>query len=178
MRRKSVAEKKLLGTYRDDRDNRKRVQFATANGLPIRIPAYVRANKLALAEWKAVTPHLIAEGILKPTDVSILGSYCLLFARWRAAALDVETNGQTIMVTSSTRTGSCTKPVSNPSVRHEVLYQAAMMKAAVKLGLNPLDRPRIEVTEDADDDSRDPFEKFLDNDDDDPELAYLELPKR
>ena len=39
--------------------------------------------------------------------------------------------------------------------------------------MNPLDRSRIE-TPDAEDDERDPFEKFLDNvDNDDPELAYL-----
>jgi P27 family predicted phage terminase small subunit len=171
MRRKTNAEKRLLGTYRPGRD-RKRLGFETANGVAIKAPAYVRQNKLAYSEWKAVAPLLIAEGVLKPTDISILSSYCLLYSRWREAASAVQQQGQTIMVTSSTRTGSCTKPVTNPAVRNEIIYQAAMMKTAVKLGLNPLDRSRIETPEAEDDDGRDPFDKFLDGDDD-PELAYL-----
>ena len=172
MRRKSTSEKKLQGTYQPYRDSGKRLTFESANGLPIKVPAYIKANRLAHGEWRAICPALIAEGVLKPTDISVLASYCLLYARWREAALDVETNGQTITVTSQTRTGRTDKPATNPAVRHEVLYQAAMMKTAVKLGLNPLDRSRIETPE-AEDDGRDPFDRFLDGDDDDPELAYL-----
>lgn len=171
MRRKTNAEKRLQGTYQASRD-RNRLQFATANGVAIKAPSYLRQNKLAYGEWKAVAPHLIAEGILKITDVSLLASYCILYARWREAALDVETNGQTLTVVSTTRTGKSEKPIVNPAVRNEILYQAAMMRAAVKFGLNPLDRPRVETPE-ADDDERDPFDRFLDGDDDDPELAYL-----
>jgi P27 family predicted phage terminase small subunit len=176
MRRKSTAEKKIAGTYRDDRD-RKRLAFETANGVAIKAPAYVRQNKLAYAEWKAVAPYLIAEGILKPTDISILSSYCLLYARWREAAADVEEKGQTIVITSSTRTGLTQKPVSNPSCRLEVVYQSAMMKAAVKLGLNPLDRPRVETPED-DETGPDPFERFLAQGNDDPELDYIFKPSK
>lgn len=171
MKRKTTALKKLQGTYQPYRDSKKRLAFETANGLPIKIPSYIRSNALAVAEWKAVAPHLIAEGVLKPTDISILASYCLLYARWREASVAVDTLGQTILVTSTTRTGKTEKPVTNPAVRNEIVYQAAMMKAAVKLGLNPLDRSRIETPE-AEDDERDPFDKFLDGDDD-PELAYL-----
>ncbi len=170
--RKSTAEKKLLGTYRGDRD-KKTVQFKTANGVDIKAPAFVRSNKLANAEWKSIIPHLLSENVLRQTDISLLANYCTTYARWRQAALDVETNGQTILVTSSTRTGSCTKPVINPSVRTEILYSAALVKIGTKLGLNPLDRSRIETPEADDDDGRDPFDKFLDGDDDDPELAYL-----
>jgi P27 family predicted phage terminase small subunit len=175
MRRKSTSEKKLQGTYQASRD-RNRLQFANTNGIVIKAPAYVRQNKLAYGEWKAVAPHLIAEGILKPTDVSLLASYCVLFSRFREAALDVSTNGQTLTVTSTTRTGRTERTVANPAVRNEIVYQAAMMRAAVKFGLNPLDRPRVEAPEAEGDDGRDPFDKFLDGDDD-PDLAYLELPR-
>ena len=58
----------------------------------------------------------------------------------------METNGQTLTVTSTTRTGRTEKPIANPAVRNEVIYQAAMMKAAIKFGLNPLDRPRVETS--------------------------------
>jgi len=151
MRRKSAAEKKAIGTYRPSRDKRS-PQFVSANSL--RAPAYVRLNKLAHAEWKAVAPLLEAEGILKQTDISLLASYTILYSRWREAADDVSTNGQTLTVISTTRTGRTEKPITNPAVRNEVVYQAAMMRAAVKFGLNPLDRPRLETSPfDKDDDS-------------------------
>jgi len=143
MRRKSAAEKKMVGTYRASRDKRA-PQFVDA--IDSKAPAYVRQNKLAHAEWKAVFPLLAAEGILRATDISLLSSYCVLYARWREAAADVEKNGLTVTVTSQTRTGITTKPVINPSVRSEILYQSAMMRAAVKFGLNPLDRPRLEAS--------------------------------
>lgn len=167
MRRKSAAEKKAIGTYRPGRD-KETPQFVSADGL--KAPAYVRRNKIAHGEWKAVAPFLEAEGILKQTDISLLASYCILYSRWREAALDVENNGQTLTVTSTTRTGMTQKPITNPAVRNELLYQAGMMKTAIKFGLNPLDRPRVEVS---------PFE---DEDDvpteDDGDDDYLNVPIR
>ena len=176
MRRKSSSEKRLMGTYRPDRD-RHRVQFASANSIEIKTPSFVRKNKVAFGEWKAVAPHLIAEGILKPTDISILASYCLLYARWRQAADRIDTEGSVIEVTSTTRTGMTIKPVVSPWLRVEVMTQASMMKTAVKLGLNPLDRSRVEVPEADDETGPDPFERFLDQGNDDPDLDYLELPR-
>ena len=162
MRRKSASEKKLMGTYRSDRD-RKRLQFDNADGTTIKAPAYVRKNKVAFGEWKAVAPHLIAEGILKPTDISILASYCLLYARWREAVCKIDAEGSVIDVKSSTRTGVTIKPVVSPWLRVEVMTQASMMKTAVKLGLNPLDRSRVEVPDGDDENAPDPFEKFLED---------------
>lgn len=174
MRRTTAAEKKLTGTFRPGRD-RKRVQFVTANGIASKPPSYVRKIKLALAEWRAVAPFLEAEGILKQPDVSMLASYCILYARWREASLAVDTLGQTILMTSTTRTGKTEKPIANPAVRNEILYQAAMMRAAVKFGLNPLDRPRVEAPEaDEETSNGDPFDfDFSTSENDDPELAYL-----
>src|ERR1039457_7031241 len=174
MRRKSTSEKRIMETYRGDRDP-KRIQFVTANGVASKPPAYVRKIKLALSEWRAVAPFLEAEGILKQPDVSLLASYCILYARWREAALDVETNGQTLTVTSTTRTGKTEKPFVNPAVRNEILYQAAMMRAAVKFGLNPLDRPRVEAPDAEEDNGKDPFDDFL-SQNDDPELDYIFKP--
>jgi P27 family predicted phage terminase small subunit len=143
MKRKSAAEKKAVGTYRASRDKRS-PQFIAV--IESKAPAYVRKNKLAYTEWKTVFPLLAAEGILKETDISLLASYCVLYSRWRSATADVEKNGLTITVTSTTRTGITQKPTMNPSVRSEILYQSAMMRAAVKFGLNPLDRPRVEAS--------------------------------
>ena len=162
MRSKSAAEKQISGTYRTDRDKKAPQFSATAGAKP---PAYLRKSKLAVAEWKAVVPHLESEGILRQTDLSLLASYCLLYARWREAAQAVQDQGLTITVTSTTRTGTTQKPVVNPAVRAELLYQAAMMKAAVKFGLNPLDRPRVEVTSQVP--KTDPLQAFINGDFDD-----------
>lgn len=168
MRKKTRAEKQNQGTYRGDRD-RPTLQFADSKGIADRPPTYVKQNKLAFAEWKRVAPHLEAEGILKEPDVSSFASYTILYSRWREAAADVEQNGQTIIVTSQTRTGKTEKPITNPAVRNEVTYQAAMLRAAVKFGLNPLDRPRLEVP--PDESELDPLQQFInddvDNNDDD-----------
>jgi hypothetical protein len=50
--RKTAAQKRLLGTYRPDRD-RKRLTFEIANGVEIKAPAFVRKNKIAHGEWKS-----------------------------------------------------------------------------------------------------------------------------
>ena len=143
MRRKSAAEKHVAGTYRASRDRRS-PQFTSADG--VKPPSYLRKNRVALAEWKAVAPYLEAEGVLKRTDISLLASYCILYSRWREAASKVDELGQVIEVVSTTRTGKTVKPVLNAWVRSEVLFQSQMMKAAVKFGLNPLDRPRVEAS--------------------------------
>jgi hypothetical protein len=90
---------------------------------------FVRKIKFALADWKAVAPFLETEGILKQA-LSLLASYCILYARWREAAADVEKNGQIITITSTTRTGMTQKPVTNPAVHDEVIYQAAPSNSA------------------------------------------------
>ncbi len=181
MRRKTTAEKKLQGTYQPHRDSKKRLTFETANGVEIKAPAFVRKNKIAHQEWRTVAPLLLEAGVLKPAHVSILANYCLTYSRWREAALDVETNGQIITITSTTRTGKTEKPVINPSVRAEILYSSALVKLGTKLGINPLDMSRVVAPEEdteRDADGRDAFDRFLDNDEDDADLAYLELPGR
>lgn len=154
-KRKTTAEKQITNTYRADRD-RQGVTFAQTKGA--KPPAYLRSNKRAADEWKRVVPHLEAEGILKETDLSLLASYCLLYARWREAALDVQTRGQIITITSTTRTGKTEKPAVNPSVRAELMYQQAMLKTGVKFGLNVLDRQRVEVVPVEEDD---PLLRFI-----------------
>ena len=148
MRRKSKPEKQAMGTYRPDKEP-KRLQF-TAN--EIKPPLFIRKNKIAHEEWKRVVPHLLEADVIKDPDLSLLASYCVLYSRWRAASQDVETNGLILTVTSTTRTGKTQKPIPNPACSLEQSYQAHMMRTAVKFGINPLDRPRVEITSPFDDD--------------------------
>jgi P27 family predicted phage terminase small subunit len=136
---------------------------------PLRLPKSIRLQAVELAKREGLSLNqFIALAVVEK-----IASYTILYQRWREAALDVETNGQTLTVTSTTRTGKTEKPIVNPAVKNEILYQAAMMRAAVKFGLNPLDRPRVEAPEAEDEGRPDPFERFLDQGNEDPELAYL-----
>lgn len=145
MRKTSKAQKQVMGTYRADRD-RPSPAFGPSKGLARKAPDYVKQNAVALKEWKRVAPLLEKEGILKATDVAMLASYCVIFSRWRSAADDIEQRGQTLIVTSTTRTGRADRPIVNPSVRTEIAYQQQLLKLMVKLGLNPIDRSRVEAS--------------------------------
>jgi P27 family predicted phage terminase small subunit len=140
MRRKSTPQKKTEGTYRQDRE-RNSPQFVATSGA--KAPSYVRQNRLAYEEWKRVVPILEAEEILRETDLTLLASYCVMYARWRSAAEDIESRGQVLTITSTTRTGKTEKPVPNPSVRNEIAYAQAMTRIAVRFGMSPRDRESI-----------------------------------
>lgn|GEM_PF-2599374 len=139
MRRKSVSEHKLSGTYRPDRHDRKTPAFTPG----ATCPRYL--SKVAKDEWNRVAPLLEEQGILVNIDQSLLASYCQTFAHWRASEDDIAKNGLVILVESQTRTGRTSKPVQNPAVRNSLQFLKAMTTIAVKFGINPLDRPRIEL---------------------------------
>lgn len=143
-RKKSIEEHKLAGTYRADRHDKATLVFAPG----ATAPRYL--SKVAKAEWKRVAPLLEQAGILQAIDQTLLASYCQMFAHYRASEDDIAKNGLVILVTSQTRTGSTSKPTQNPAVRNSIQFHRAMVATAVKFGINPLDRPRIEVPPDPD----------------------------
>jgi len=154
MRRKTKEQKQTQGTFRADRD-RKSPQFA----LGAACPRYL--SKAAKGEWRRVAPLLEAAGILQEIDASLLASYCQMFAHWRASEDDIAKNGLVIVVSSQTRTGRTDRPAANPAAKNSVMFHKAMVAMAIRFGISPLDRPRIEIPPD-EEDERDPFQRFLD----------------
>lgn len=140
--RKSKELKQAHGTYRADR-NKPAPEFDPG---PISRPRYLKG--LARKEWDAVVPYLKAKKVITPVDISLAASYCQMFAFYMDAVADIEQRGSTIMVTSTTRTGRTDKPFANPSVDNAIRFHAAMVKVGTKLGLSPLDRPKIIVPPD------------------------------
>src|SRR5437867_6293718 len=55
-------------------------------------PAYL--NGYALEEWNRVAETLHSIGTLTAIDQSLLGAYCMAFARWRQAEEDLERMAQ------------------------------------------------------------------------------------
>ncbi len=159
MRRKTTEVKKLNGTHRANRD-RKTPQFASGS---ISCPKYL--SKTARAEWNRVAPLLEEAGILQEIDASILASYCQMFGHWRSSEDDIARNGLVITVSSQTRTGKSEKPIQNPAVRNAIQFHKSMIQTAVKLGISLLDRQRIEVPPDPDEE--DALQRFINASDDD-----------
>ncbi len=141
MRPVSRERKQILGTYRADRDRQTPLFPPGAS-----CPNYLTGR--ARAEWKRVAPLLSQAGVLQQIDQSLLASYCTMYGHWRASEEDIQQNGLVITVTSTTRTGRTDKPVPNPAVSNSIRFHKAMMATAVKFGINPLDRPRIEIPPD------------------------------
>jgi P27 family predicted phage terminase small subunit len=138
MRATSQRRKELSGTARADRV-REELTFKTG----AKMPGYL--NKAARAEWKRIGPELEAAGILTEASANIFASHCVSFALWRECLESIATEGQTIYVTSQTRTGSTTVPKPNPAVRNLGEHQRAMLASAKLFGIDPLSRPRIEA---------------------------------
>jgi P27 family predicted phage terminase small subunit len=146
-RKKPIAELKAHGTYREDRHAKKTLRFtpgATA-------PKYL--SKVARQEWTRVQTLLEEKGVLQNIDQSLLASYCEMFANWRASQDDIAKNGLVITVSSQTRTGRTDKPVPNPAVTNAIRFNRAMAAIAVKFGLTPLDRQRIDVPKEEEEES-------------------------
>ena len=153
MRRKTREEKIAQGTYRPDRD-RTVPQFRAGATRPKFL-----TNRIARAEWNRVAPLLTEQGVLTEIDATLLASYCLLYAHWRESVESLARDGLVIIVSSQTRTGSTVKPVQNPALRNSLQLQKQMMATATKFGINPLDRPRIEVPPN---DEGNPLQDFID----------------
>ena|ERR1022692_4558494 len=159
MKRKSLQEHKIQGTYRPERHGLNVRTSLTGALTSITAPKFL--SKVARQEWNRVCPLLAEQGILADIDQSLLASYCQMYAHWRSSEDDIAKNGLVITVESQTRTGRTSKPVQNPAVRNSIQFHRSMVQTAVKFGINPLDRPRIEIPSD-DIDETDPFQAFLD----------------
>jgi P27 family predicted phage terminase small subunit len=159
-RRKPIAELKMHGAYREDRHGKKTLRFtpgATA-------PKYL--SKVARQEWNRVAPLLEEQGVLQNIDQSLLASYCQMYGHWRASEDDIAKNGLVIMVSSQTRTGRTDKPIPNPAVTNSIRFHRAMVAMAVKFGINPLDRPRIEVPKEEEEEDDTDLMNWVDSDGD------------
>jgi P27 family predicted phage terminase small subunit len=152
MRRKTAAEKELIGTHRPDRD-KKTPQFAPGALCPKFL------SKTARAEWNRVAPMLEDTGLLQASDTMTLAAYCSNYASWREAMDTVKKQGMVIEVVSTTRTGRTVKPVRNPAVALMHAFEKAMLASAAKFGLDPHSRSRLDVIQDDDDD--DPLLRFI-----------------
>lgn len=86
--------------------------------------------------WTRVVPLLLQQQVLQMTDLHNVEAFCVAYGTWRAAALDVKTNGTVVA-------GATGGPVKNPALT--ALNEAArqMVTFGSLLGLDPASRQRL-----------------------------------
>jgi len=106
----------------------------------------------ALAEWKRITPQLVALGILTDIDRAALAAYCQLWARWVEAEKSLSTTGTILKSPSG-------YPIQNPFLGVANTAIEGMRKFLGEFGMTPSSRSRI-TTNSADDPAKDPWAVF------------------
>jgi P27 family predicted phage terminase small subunit len=105
-------------------------------------PRYLRG--VAADEWHTVAPELWRIGLLRVTDIHVLGAYCMAVSRWATAETslaqiaekDPLTHGLLIKAADGT-------PRRNPLVKIASDAADAMLSFASQLGATPAARARL-----------------------------------
>lgn len=116
----------------------------------VRCPSWL--SKEAKAVWRRIAPDLIAKKVLTAWDVDAFVSFCNAVANNRLAQHDLDENGLRIVVpVRELANGEVVYDVrSNPN--WQVVKETSTLIATLggRFGLNPSDRSRLSVGEEAD----------------------------
>lgn len=137
------------------------VDFTAAGSIP-NPPSWLDAG--AKKEYKRIVAALADLDLLKSTDVAVLSSYALAYSRWITAEKRIVEEGTVILVTGSQ---GQSKHIKNPSLTVSSDAQKQMLKAGSLLGLNPVDRNRINASPKQ---LSNPFTSLMEDDGDDDEI--------
>jgi P27 family predicted phage terminase small subunit len=116
------------------------VDFTSAGNIP-NPPTWLDAP--AKKEYKRIVTALADLDLLKSTDVAVLSSYAMAYSRWITAEKRIAEDGTVIQVSGSQ---GQTKLVKNPSLTVSSDAQKQMLRAGALLGLNPVDRNRLNAS--------------------------------
>jgi len=115
--------------------------------LPSEIPApppYLKGY--ARREWQRVIPDLFGTGTYAEIDETMLAAYCMAFARWMRAELDLEKMAKLDPVTHGvmmkTTNGNA---IQNPLVGAAATLRRDMHRLGDAFGLTPSSRTQIQT---------------------------------
>lgn len=119
-------------------------------------------DKLAIAEWKAIVPLLLALGVLTQVDGKALAAYCMAYARWMEAHEEVQRLGLIVEEPIvGLRNGELqelgARYKRNPAVSIEHEAMKIMKAYLVEFGLTPSSRARLRIEKPTE---ADPFDAF------------------
>lgn len=123
-----------------------------------RCPAFL--NRLARAEWHRVCRTLVALGLVTQIDRSALAAYCVSFARWSQAEVDLLAMAAQDPTTHGTMLQTkAGHPIQNPMVNVANRAMADMCRYGADFGMNPSARSRIQIGESGDDGGDNPWSR-------------------
>jgi len=101
-------------------------------------PEHIKANPLALVEWKRLVRILWPTGVLTEAESDVLALYCTAYCQWVEATKEVTKHGMVVKSPNNF-------PIQNPYLG--VANQAAkqMRSLLIELGMTPASRSRIAV---------------------------------
>jgi P27 family predicted phage terminase small subunit len=134
------------------------IDFGGAGEIP-KPPTWLDPN--AKKEYKRIVEALADLDLLKATDVAVLASYATAYSRWIAAEKKIADEGTVLTVTGSQ---GQTKHVKHPALLVSAEAQKQMLRAGSLIGLNPVDRGRLNASPKQ---LANPFTQLLANEDDD-----------
>lgn len=107
-------------------------------------PVYLKGY--ALEEWNRVIEDLYSTGVYASLDQTMLSAYCMAFARWIRAELDLERMAEidptTHGVMMKTSNGNA---IQNPLVGVASTARRDMQRLAAEFGLTPSSRTMIDA---------------------------------
>lgn len=132
------------------------MDFAAAGEIP-KPPSWL--DKDAKREYRRIVDALADLDLLKATDVGVVASYSQAFSRWVAAEKMVAAEGIVRKVVGSQ---GQEKWVKHPALLVSSDAQKQMLRAGSLIGLNPVDRSRINASPKQ---LANPFASLMDDDD-------------
>jgi len=105
-------------------------------------PEIVRDNDVASAKWDELCGLLEHSGIMSRTDGDLIECYCITFAMYRKALLDVNKTGQVLV----RKRGDGVAEVKRSPFSVELhKYMDRLNKLQAELGLTPSSRSRLSL---------------------------------
>ena len=131
-RPKPTAQKQLAGNPGKRALNKDEPQFTKVTNVdpPEWMP------DLAKMMWQTILPELLAQDVLCITDLHNVESFCMAYARWREAEIEVTNRGILVINPSGAL-------VKNPALTAIGEAKKQMVQFGSLLGLDPSSRSRI-----------------------------------
>jgi len=120
----------------------------------IKPPKYLTGESLKC--WKAITPGLIATGVMTDADVPTLARYCTMHEQWLRYLADIRAGND--VTTGYNPDGSVKYQQSSPAATMGLKLSTALLRIEQEFGLTPSARTGIVAQKEDEDD---PLAEFI-----------------
>ena len=118
-------------------------------------PKYLVGESLRC--WKAITPGLIATGVMTEADVPTLARYCTMHEQWLRYLAEVRAGNDILVILNDD--GSVKYQQSSPAATMQQKLATSMLRIEQEFGLTPSARTGIVAQKN--DQEEDPLARFL-----------------